>query len=229
MKRHVDLLIKFFLIPRLHSKIRIEFHCAKYWLFFKYRSLVEKKYLFSPSVISPNVGLVRTDRFIKKYQKNNSLPVTLGETQLLDLLLDNCGTINDVKYPSQILLKKIITQAPESIKLLDIQPEELSIIAVDKYPSCLEYIKFPTTKILLTAFKKSPSTVRLFKTQTIDDCLLAVNCAFEIKHNIAIGRIRKFLYEDELNVFDHIKIVKSSSLEECYHKLLLKQSIINGL
>ena len=65
--------------------------------------------MFSPSVIVKNINLVRTDRFIKEYQKNNCRPVTLGETQLLDLLLDDCGTINDVQNPSHSLLKKLIT------------------------------------------------------------------------------------------------------------------------
>ena len=156
--------------------------------------------MFSPSVIVKNINLVRTDRFIKEYQKNNCRPVTLGETQLLDLLLDDCGTINDVQNPSHSLLKKLITK-------------ELSIIAVSKYPFCLEYIKTPTPAIILAAFKKSPSIIRIFKTQTIDDCLLAVNCAFEIKHYIDLGRLNKYLYEDELNTFNHIRIVKSSSLE----------------
>ena len=87
----------------------------------------------------------------------------------------------------------------------------------------------PSPRLLKRLLSQRPSKIDQLHNQTIEDCLFAVTKAMHIEKEILSGNKKYYMSKKEVKTFENIRIVSSSSLEECYDKLLLKKSILNGL
>lgn len=106
-----------------------------------------------------------------------------------EYLLDNF-IIRDIypieKYPSWFdleICQKTILKNSNVMRYIQIQNEQLSLIAIKNNPWNIKYIKNQTNELCKLAIEEEPSTIVYLKDQTEELCMIALNkCPAVIKY-----------------------------------------------